>query len=122
MLLLPRTIDWYVLASDNPRLSETPRAVLQLRLAKLYVLNGEFAKAVASAKDAVGTDPGHIVYMLELAALYLALEDLDAAERTIAAAEDGMSPSGINRGLFRDLKSDLERARRHEKAAIASQQ
>ena len=120
--LVPRTIDWYLLARDNPRLSGKPRAVLQLRLAKLYERDGDLDKAVASAEAAVRTDPGHIVYMLELAALYLASEDLDAAEGTIAAAENGMRSSQIYRRLLRDIKRDLERARMHAKGAAAPDQ
>ena len=122
VVLLPSAIDWYLLASDNLRLSDKVPAVLRLGLAKLYAFDGQIEKAVESAEAAVRATPGHAVYSLELAALYLAIEDLDAAERTIAAAEQKVGSSGINRGILQDLKSDLERGRIYEKRAISSDQ
>ncbi len=115
-----RAIDWYVLAIDNPRLAPKARAVLQLRLAKLYSTHGDMHKAVESATAAVAADPDHVVYRLELAALLLELGDLDAAERVIAEAKNGVVSSSIHRRILRDLEKDLARARVHVTGASPS--
>jgi tetratricopeptide (TPR) repeat protein len=118
--LLPYAIEWFELAGENPRQADRTRAVLRLGLAKLYALGGQIEKAVENAEAATRTDPGQVHYLFELAALYLALEDLDAAERTIAAAENKMSYSGFRHGVLRDLKHNLEQARKDEKRASAT--
>ena len=120
--LLPRAIDWYVLASRNPRVSGNAQAVLRLKLAKLYALNGETDNAVQSARAAVAADPDHVVYRFELAALYLALADFDAAEQAIAMAEKGTGASAIHRRILQALKKDLEQGRLQAKGASSSQQ
>jgi tetratricopeptide (TPR) repeat protein len=117
-----RAIDWYLHASGNPRMSGKARAILRLRLARLQVLQGDTEKAVQSVEAAVRADPGHVIYLFELAALHLAREDLDAAERVIAKAEKRTGASGIHRGLLQDLKDDLARARILEKGAASSEQ
>jgi len=117
VVLLGRAIDWFVLASENPRMLDTPRAVLRLGLAKLYAYGGQTAKAVTSAEAAARTDPRQIQFLFELGALYLELGDLDAARRTIAAAEKKMSYSGFRYGVLRDLKRNLEQARENEQRA-----
>jgi hypothetical protein len=120
VVLLPRAIEWLELASNNPRLLERTRAVLRLGLAKLYAYNGQVDRAVETAKAAANTDPGQIHYLFELAALYLLLEDFDAAERTIRAAENKMDYSGFRHGVLRDLKRNLEQGRKDKKRASAT--
>ena len=73
-----------------------------------------------SAKAAARGDPDQIQYLFELAALYLTLEDLDAAERTIVAADRKMNYSGFRHGVLRDLKHMLERARKEEQGASST--
>jgi tetratricopeptide (TPR) repeat protein len=90
------------------------RAVLQLALAKLYASGGYIDKAIETAEAAARTEPGDIHYKFELAALYLKLEDLDAAERMIAAAESNMSSSGFRSGTLRQLKKALRIARKQQ--------
>jgi len=120
VVLLPRAIGWFELASENPRLIVPIRAGLQLGLAKLYAYGGQIDKAVASAEAAARFDPGEIQYLFALAALYLTLENLDAAERTIAAAEDKMNYSQFRHGVLRDLKHNLEQARKNDKRASST--
>jgi tetratricopeptide (TPR) repeat protein len=113
--LYPRAIAWLELASENPRVADTARAALRSSLAKLYAFGGQPEKAVQSAKAAARVEPGKIHYLFELASLYLALENLDAAERTIAAAENMRAYSGFRQGVLRDLKRHLRQAREEEK-------
>jgi tetratricopeptide (TPR) repeat protein len=120
VVMLPRAIAWFELASENPRSLDSARAVLRLGLAKLYAAAGQLEKAVDSAKAAVRTDPGQVHYLFELASLYLALGDLDAAQETISAAENKLGVSGFRHGVVRDLKHNLERAREIKKAAAAA--
>jgi Flp pilus assembly protein TadD len=120
VVLLPRAIEWLVLASENPRIFDAARAVLRLSLAKLYAYGGQIEKAVDSAEAAARTDPGQIHFLFELGVLYLALEDLDAAERTLAAAENKLGYSGFRHGVLRDLKRELERARENEKRSSST--
>lgn len=118
--LYPRAIAWSELASENPRLTDAARAMLRSSLAKLYAFGGQFEKAVENAQAAARIDSGGIHYLFELAALYLALENLDAAERTIAAAENKRAYSGFRQGVLRDLKHNLERAREDQKRASST--
>jgi tetratricopeptide (TPR) repeat protein len=111
VVLSGRAIEWFELASDNPRTVGSARAVLRLGLAKLYASGGQIGKALENAKAATESDPGQIHFVFELAALYLALGDLDAAERTIADAENKLGYSGFRHGVVRDLKRTLEQAR-----------
>ena len=120
VFLLPRAIGWFKLAWENPHVNERARAGLQLGLAKLYAYDGQLEKAVESAKAAARGDPDQIQYLFELAALYLTLEDLDAAERTIVAADRKMNYSGFRHGVLRDLKHMLERARKEEQGASST--
>ena len=117
VLLLGRTIEWLELASENPRSVGSARAVLRLGLAKLYASSGQIEKALENAEAATKSDPGQIHFVFELAALYLALEDLDAAEQTIADAENKLGYSGFRHGVVRDLKRKLEQARDKSKSA-----
>jgi tetratricopeptide (TPR) repeat protein len=119
-VLLARAIEWFELASENPRSLDIAGAVLRLGLAKLYAYGGQIEKAVDSAEAAVRTDPGQIHFLFELAAFYLFLEDLDAAERIILAAEKKMDYSGFRHGVLRDLKHNLDKARENEKRASAT--
>ncbi|NIV74403.1 MAG: hypothetical protein GWN37_06085, partial [Gammaproteobacteria bacterium] len=50
---------------------------------------------------------GQVHFLFELAALYLAVHDLDAAERTILAAERKIGPSGFRHGVARGLRERL---------------
>jgi len=93
------------------------RAVLQLGVAKLYANRGQIDKAVERAEAAVRSEPGQIHYLFELASLYLTLGDLAAAERTIDAADDKFGYSGFRHGVLRDLKHNLEQARKDENRA-----
>jgi len=120
MVLLPRTLHWFELAVENPRQLDQTRAVLQLGAAKLYALDGQTRRAVESAKAAVESDPGQVHYLFELAALYMTLGDLEAAERTIDAADEQFSYSGFRHGVLRDLRNNLEQARKKEKDAQSS--
>jgi len=113
--LLGRAIGWFELASENPRMLDRTRAVLQLGLAKLYAYGGQTGKALESAEAAARSDPGQVQFLFELSALYLSLQDPDAAQRTIAAAEDNLGYSGIGRDVLRDLKRTLEQVRENEK-------
>ena len=117
VVLRPRAIEWFELASENPRGNEDARAVLRLGLAKLYASSGQIEAAVESAEAASKTDPGQVHYLFELAALYLALKDLDAAERTILAAESKLGYFKFRHGIVRDLKLMLEQARENEEGA-----
>jgi len=112
-----RAIDWFELAIENPRQLVVTRAVLQLGVAKLYANRGQIDIAVERAEAAVRTDPDQIHYLFELAALYLKLGDLDAAERTIEAADGKFSYSGFRYGVLRDLKNILKQAREKEEIA-----
>ena len=85
-MLLPRAIDWFEVASENPRMLDKARAILRLGLAKLYAYAGRIDEAVEAAEAAVRTDPGQVHFLFELTALYLTLDDLDAAERTLAVS------------------------------------
>ena len=68
-----------------------------------------------------GCKPGILLHFLfELAALYLTIDDLDAAERTLAAAEERLGPSGFRRGVLRGLRQRLEHAREQESRARAT--
>jgi tetratricopeptide (TPR) repeat protein len=120
VFLLPRAMGWFELAWENPRVHARARAGLRLGLAKLYAYDGQLEKAVESAEAAARGDPDQVHYLFELAALYLTLEDLDAAERTIAAADSKMHYSGFRHGVLRDLKHNLEQARKHEKGASST--
>jgi tetratricopeptide (TPR) repeat protein len=120
VFLLPRAMGWFELAWENPRVDERVRAGLRLGLAKLYAYDGQLEKAVESAQAAARGDPGQIQYLFELAALYLTLQDLDAAERTIAAADSMMHYSGFRHGVLRDLKLSLEQARKDQKGASST--
>ena len=117
IVLLPRAVHWFELAIANPRQVHTSRAVLQLGVAKLYAYIGQDEKAVSNAQAALQSDPGQIHYLFELAALYLRLGDLDAAQRSIEAAGRSMSYSGFRHGVLRDLKNQLEQARGKENGA-----
>jgi tetratricopeptide (TPR) repeat protein len=117
MALFPRTIKWFELAIDNPRQLEKTRAVLQLGAAKLYALDGQLHRAVETAEAAAKSDPGQVHYLFELASLYLTLGDLDAAQRTIDAAEMQLDYSGFRHGILRVLKHNLEQARNKQKDA-----
>jgi tetratricopeptide (TPR) repeat protein len=112
--LYPNAVQWFQRAIENRRVNDRARAVLQLGLARLYALGGDVEKAIATAEAAARTNPGEIQYLFELAALYLTLNDLDAAESMIATAESRMSYSGFRHGVLRDLKDQLEKARVHE--------
>ena len=70
-----------------------------------------------SAEAASKTDPDQAHYLFELAALYLTLKDLDAAERTISAAESKLGYFKFRHGVVRDLKLELEQARENDKGA-----
>jgi len=105
------------LAIENPRQLDKTRAVLQLGAAKLYALDGQLERAVETAEAAAKSDPGQVHYLFELASLYLTLGDLDAAERTIDAAEIQLDYSGFRHGILRDLKHNLEQARNKQKDA-----
>jgi tetratricopeptide (TPR) repeat protein len=112
--LLPRTIGWFELASENPRMLDKARAILRLSLAKLYAYAGRIDKAVETAEAAARTDPDQVHFLFELSALHLALGDLDAAERTLSAAEEKLGASGFRNGVLRDLRANLEQARAKE--------
>jgi len=114
VVLLPRALDWFELAIENPRQLGLTRAVLQLGVAKLYASNGQIDRAVESAKAALKSDPDQVHYSFELAALYLSLGDLDAAQGMIEAAERKMHYSGFRHGVLRDLKHNLEQARKKD--------
>ena len=118
-VLYPRAVEWFELATRNPRVANRARAVLLLGLAKLYALDKRLDEAVATAEAAAATDPGQIHYLFELTALYLALGRLDAAERIIATAEHALGYSGFRHGVLRDLKRELEKARLGAKPAVA---
>jgi hypothetical protein len=75
---------------------------------------------VQTAKAAAESDPDQIHYLFELAALYLLLEDFDAVERTILAAESKMDLSGFRHGVLRDLKRILQQARENAGRARAA--
>ena len=117
VVLRPRAIEWFELASENPRGNNDARAVLRLGLAKLYASSGQIEAAVESAEAASKTNPDQAHYLFELAALYLALKDLDAAERTISAAESKLGYFRFRHGVVRDLKIKLEQARENDKGA-----
>ena len=120
VVLLPRALEWFELASDNPRSLASARAVLRLGLAKLYAYSGQMEKAVENVKAAVRTDPAQVQFLFELASLYLTLDDLDAAERTIAAAESKLGPFRFRHGIVRDLKQNLEQARKRDHRASSA--
>ena len=115
VVLRPRAIEWFELASENPRGNNDARAVLRLGLAKLYASSGQIEAAVESAEAASKTNPDQAHFLFELAALYLALKDLDAAERTISAAESKLGYFKFRHGVVRDLKIRLEQARENDK-------
>ena len=69
---------------------------------------------MAAAEAAARTDPEQVHFLFELSALHLALGDLDAAERTLAAAEEKLGASGFRSGVLRDLRASLEQARAKE--------
>jgi tetratricopeptide (TPR) repeat protein len=117
VMLLPRAIGWFEVASENPRMLDKPRAILRLSLAKLYAYAGRIEEAVEAAEAAARTDPGQVHFLFELTALYLALDDLDAAERTLRAAEGRLDASGFRSGVLRDLRASLEQARARENPA-----
>jgi tetratricopeptide (TPR) repeat protein len=115
--LYPRAIEWFEIALENPRVKDHVRAVLQLALAKLYASRGEIDKAVVNAEAAARGSPGEIHYQLELALMYLKLDDLDAAGRAIAEAESNVSLSGFGSADVQAMKSRLEKARRQKNAS-----
>ena len=117
VVLYARAIDWFELAIENPRQLDWTRAVLQLGAAKLYANRGQIDAAVEMAEAAVRSDPGQIHFLFELAALYLTLGDLEAAEQTIDAVDDKLGYSGFRHGALRDLKHNLEQARKDENRA-----
>jgi tetratricopeptide (TPR) repeat protein len=120
VLLYERAIGWFESAIENPRQQDLTRAVLQLGLAKLYAYRGQIDVAVETAEAAVRTDPSQIHYLFELASLYLTLGDLDAAGRTIEAADEKLDYSGFRHGVLRDLKHELEQARKRQNDAAAT--
>jgi tetratricopeptide (TPR) repeat protein len=120
VVLYGRAIDWFDSAIDNPRQLDKTRAVLQLGLAKLYANRGQIDDAIASVRAAIKSDPDQIHYLFELASLYLTLGDLDAAEQTIEAADEKLDYSGFRHGILRDLKHNLEQARKRDNDATAT--
>ena len=51
LALLAHAIEWHAIADANPRMSAKARAVLRLRLAKLYAMHGDIDRGVAAADD-----------------------------------------------------------------------
>jgi tetratricopeptide (TPR) repeat protein len=86
----------------------------------LYANRGQIDDAIASVRAAIKSDPDQIHYLFELASLSLTLGDLDAAEQTIEAADEKLDYSGFRHGILRDLKHNLEQARKRDNDATAT--
>jgi tetratricopeptide (TPR) repeat protein len=117
VVLFQRAVDWHERAIENPRQIKETRAVLRLGLAKLYAYDDQIARAVEVLEAAVKTHPGQVHYLFELAALHLTVGNLDSAERAIEAADRNFGYSGFRHGVLRDLKYNLEQARKKDQDA-----
>ncbi len=115
--LYDRAFEWFEIAVENPRLKDHARTALRLGLAKLHVARGEIEKAVVHAEAAARSSPGEIHYQLELALLYLKLDDFDAAEQAIVEAESNMNLSGFGSSDVQAVKHRLEKARQKSKSS-----
>ena len=115
--MLPTVIGWYRVAVDeNPRNSDSRRAVMMVQLAKLYALSGQIDLAVEYAERGAALERGGIELRMSLALLYLTLGDLDQAARALQAAEEA-NPAGFRADQLAEFKRAVAQAQRSSEAA-----
>lgn len=81
--LYQRLVRWYQLALNNPKNNNLARSYLASGLARLYLDHGDYAKALAAAKQSRRYDPSNAELWLEEAEAYLRLDDPEQAASVI---------------------------------------
>lgn len=81
--LYQRLVSWYELALNNPKNNNLARSYLASGLARLYLDHGDYAKALAAAKQSRQYDPSNAELWLEEAEAYLRLNNPEQAASVI---------------------------------------
>jgi tetratricopeptide (TPR) repeat protein len=90
--LYERVVRWYELALNNPKNNILARSYLAGGLARLYLDHGDYAKALAAAKQSRQYNPNNAELWLEEAEAYLRLNNPEQAANVIEHTRRTLAP------------------------------
>ena len=103
---------WHESALSNPRLAEGFRAVLELSLAKIHAVAGDFDGAVAHARKAGALARDNLQYRLQEATLYALLERWKELGTALADIEKQFPERVESDATFKELRRRYAAARK----------